>query len=46
MWWWILGIVAVIVIAVIVENRRGSTGKSRKDDRHINGPDIRGGGGF
>ena len=46
MWWWIVGILVVIVIAVFVENRRGSTGRSKTEDRHRNGPDIRGGGGF
>jgi hypothetical protein len=46
MWWWVLGIIAVIVLVFLVERRRGSTGASREEDRHLNNPDIRGGGGF
>ena len=45
-WWWILGIIVIIVAAVLIESRRGSTGASKAEDRHRNGPDIRGSGGF
>jgi hypothetical protein len=45
MWWmWIVGIVALIVAVVVIENRRGSKGAGKEWDEHQGGPDIRGGG--
>ena len=44
MWWLVLGIVLVLLIVWQVERRRGSTGDSAVDDRHLNRPDPRGGG--
>ena len=46
MWWWIPGVLAIIVITVIGESRRGSKGAGREWDEHRGGPDIRGGGGW
>jgi hypothetical protein len=47
MFWWIviLGTVVLVGAIIVVESRRGSTGESAKDDRHLNRRDPRGGGG-
>ncbi len=46
MWWmWIVGLVVVLVGVYVLERRRGSQGDAGEEDRHLNRPDIRGGGG-
>ena len=44
MFWWFVGIglVAGLVLIAVVENRRGSKGAGRAEDRHLNAPDRRG----
>lgn len=44
MFWWvvIIGLIAVFVVITLVENRRGSWGAARAEDRHLNAPDLRG----
>lgn len=44
MFWWmvLIGLVAVLVVITVVENRRGSTGAARAEDRHLHAPDKRG----
>ena len=44
MWWLVLGIVLVLLLVWQVEKRRGSQGDAAVDDRHLNRPDLRGGG--
>ncbi len=42
--WWvvILGLIAVLVLIAVVENRRGSKGAASAEDRHLNAQDKRG----
>ena len=44
MFWWlvIIGLITVLVVLTVVENRRGSKGAARAEDRHLNAPDLRG----
>jgi hypothetical protein len=44
MWWMVLGIVLILLIVWQVERQRGSKGDAAMDDRHLNRPDVRGGG--
>ncbi len=45
MFWWIvvIGLVLVLVLITWAEGRRGSTGSSKAEDRHLNAQDKRGG---
>ena len=45
MFWWvvIIGLGVVLVVVTVVENRRGSTGASKGEDRHQNAQEKRGG---
>ena len=42
LWFVIIGLAAVLVVITVVENRRGSQGAARDEDRHLNAPDLRG----
>ena len=44
MFWWdvLIGLIAAFVFITVVENRRGSRGAARGEDRHLNAPDLRG----
>lgn len=46
MFWWVvfIGIAAVLVTIVAIENRRGSKGASSLEDRHLNAQEKRPGG--
>ncbi len=47
MWWmWVLGIGVVIASVYLIERNRGTRGDAAREDRHLNHPDARGGGGF
>ena len=41
-WFALSGLVAVLDVITVVENRRGSKGSARDHDRHLNAPDLRG----
>ena len=41
-WIVIIGLIAVLVVVTVVENRRGSKGAARAEGRHLNAPDLRG----
>ena len=46
MFWWVLiiGLVALLVVVTVVENRRGTKAPFKGQDRHLNAPEKRGGG--
>jgi hypothetical protein len=45
MFWWsvVIGLASVLVLIAWAEGRRGSTGGSKAEDRHLNGQERRGG---
>ena len=44
MFWWylVIGLVAVLVVITVVENRRGTKAPFKGQDRHLHAPERRG----